>query len=136
MAKTFFGPWKVVKTHRHSFFQQSLVITGSGNADGRYDVFDQEELEILVQGIEWQLEIQFVEFPSASEVSWQPSDVRRSTRFEPEHGLIVQLDEADRPPGSFNPEFKNLSLVCTSMDPAVNPNPTSNPYDFTLPEHG
>ena len=27
-----------------------------------------------------------------------------------------------------------LALTVTSMDPAVNPNPAPNPYDFTIPE--
>ena len=49
-------------------------------------------------------------------------------------GLIVQLDGAARPPVLINPQFRNMSLTCTSMDPDINPIPTTNPYSFTIPE--
>ncbi len=133
MAETFHGPWRIVLTHVNSHFAQSVVVSRSDNADGRYDVAFGDALEILVQGSQWQLETQY--YPFAGGAGWQPGDVRRATRFEPKHGMIVQLDGAARPPGSSGTAFNNLTLVCTCMDPQTNPIPADNPYDFTIPEH-
>lgn len=133
MAEMFFGPWHIVVGLVNSHFSQSFTISGSDNADDRYPVAFGQALELSVQGEQWQLQLAW--FPFGPGGSWQPSDVRRTTKFVPGAGLIVQLDAAARPPGSASPNFNNCGLTCTSLDPETNPIPTSNPYDFTIPEH-
>ena len=134
MAETFYGPWQIVLVRVNSHVAQRFVISGSDNADGPYHVAFGEPLTVQVQGQAWQLGTQF--FPFEPAVDWQPGAVRRTTRFEPKQGLIVQLDGASHPPSSSSTSFNNLTLICTCMDPETNPIPADNPYDFTLPEPG
>ena len=132
MATLFYGPWHVVLGHVNSHFSQRLVISGSSSADGVYPVAFGAPLVLMVDGPRWQIEMQY--FPFDEDATWQPSDVRETRTFLPGDGLIVQLDGAARPPALVNPQYKNLAVTCTSLDPDVNPIPTANPYDFTVPE--
>jgi hypothetical protein len=132
MAETFFGPWYLVLGLVNSHFSQSFTISGSQNADGRYDVAFGDPLEFAVQGEEWRLQMEY--FPFDPDATWRPSDVRSTMSFVPGEGLIVQVNGAARPPGTPAPHHDNLVLTLTSMDPATNPIPASNPYDFTIPE--
>lgn len=129
MAETFFGPWSVVLGLVH--FDQSFIISGSENADGRYYVRSGDSLEVRVQGEEWRIQIEWL----TPDSGWLPSDIRRTTKFVAGEGLIVQLDADARPPGLPNPHYNDLTLICTSLDPETNPIPTGNHYDFTIPEH-
>jgi hypothetical protein len=86
-----------------------------------------------VQGTEWRIQTEFYPFGGPA---WTAGDIRRSTRFELQQGLIVQLDGAARPPGTGGTTFNNLTLICTCLDPETNPIPSGNPYDFTIPDHG
>jgi hypothetical protein len=52
MTETFYGPWKIVLVHVNSHFSQSVEITGSDNADGRYDVAFGQPFELDVAGAE------------------------------------------------------------------------------------
>ncbi|MGB9928261.1 MAG: hypothetical protein ACPK85_07615 [Methanosarcina sp.] len=133
MAETFFGPWRIVVTFVNSHFLQSFTIFGSENADGRYNVSFGNPLELTVQGEKWEIQIEW--FPFAPDASFQPSAVRRTTKFIAGEGLIVKLDADAQSPGSLNHDYDNLTLICTSMNPEINPIPTNNPYDFTIPEH-
>lgn len=133
MTETFYGPWRVVLTHANSHFSQRMLIEGSDNADGEYQIAFGRAVDVEVLGAEWRLTTEFFPFGGPS---WQAGDVRRSTRFEPFAGLLVQLDGAARPPGSGSTTFPNLTLHCSCLDPETNPIPTPNPYDFTIPEQG
>jgi hypothetical protein len=133
MATTFYGPWYVVLGQVAGHFSQRFVITGSDNADGVYPVRFGAGLVLAVQGSKWQIEMQY--FPFDPGASWRPSTVRESMKFVAGDGLIMQLDGAARPPELINPQFHNLTITCTSMDPELNPIPGTNPYDFTIP-HG
>jgi hypothetical protein len=132
MATIFYGPWHVVVGRVNSHFSHRLVISGSSNVDGFYPVAYGSPLVLTVQGARWQIEMQY--FPFEEAATWQPSDVRESRMFVPGDGLIVQLDGGARPPVVVNPQFNNLAVTCTSLDPELNPIPTANPYDFTIPE--
>jgi hypothetical protein len=129
MTETFYGPWKIVLVHVNSHFSQSVEITGSDNADGRYDVAFGQPFELDVAGAEWQLELAY--WPFGGVGGWQGSQTRRATEFRDPEGLVVQIDGDNS--AAAHPDYDNLTLVCTSRDPAVNPNPTPNPYDFTYP---
>lgn len=133
MPTTFYGPWYVVLGQVNSHTSQRFLISGSDNADGIYPVAFGNVLVLSVQGAKWQIEMQYWPFDQGA--SWRPSDVRESMKFVLGDGLTVQLDGASRPPVLINPQFRNLVLTCTSMDPEINPIPTANPYDFTIP-HG
>ena len=60
MTETLYGPWKIVLTHVNSHFSQSVEITGSDNADGRYDVAFGQAFELEVAGSEWQIELAYL----------------------------------------------------------------------------
>lgn len=135
MATTFYGPWYVVLGRVHfQFRQQRFRISGSDNADGIYPVTLGNTLVLPVLGAKWQIHMEGVPFAIASAgVPFEASTVRESMKFVPGEGLIVQLDgafqfEAPDPPTVV------LTLVCTSMDPEINPIPTANPHSFTFPE--
>jgi len=135
MATTFYGPWYVVLGRVHfQFRQQRFRISGSDNADGIYPVTFGNTLVLPVLGAKWQIQMEGVPFAIASAgVPFEPSIVRESIKFVLGEGLIVQLDgafqfEAPDPPTVV------LTLICTSMDPEINPIPTANPFSFTLGE--
>ena len=132
MTETFYGPWKITVTHVQSHFAQRFEIRRSQGADGTYSVAFGVPLEVIADGPEWELEMQF--FPFEEGASWEPTAVRRSTSFDLQAGLVVQLDGAAGSSGGPNADYHNLTLICTSMDPEVHPHPEPNPYDFTLPE--
>lgn len=135
MTEVFYGPWRVVLTHVNSHYSQRFVVARS-DADGEYDVAFGQQVDMVIDGQEWMLEIQHFPFGEGQDSNWTMSAVRRSTRFDEGDGLTVQLDGAARPAESPGDTFNNLTLVCTSLDPETHPNPGPNPYDFTVPEHG
>lgn len=128
MSETLYGPWQIVLAHINSHFSQSVEITGSDNADGRYDVAFGQPFELDVTGSEWQIELAYWPFGGPD---WERSQTRKLTEFRDLVGLVVQIDGDNS--AAAHPDYDNLTLVCTSRDPAVNPNPTPNPYDFTYP---
>lgn len=132
MAEKFFGPWQIIVGLVNSHFLQSFTIAGSENADSRYHVVFGDPMEIAVQGKEWSIQIEW--FPFAPDATYQSSDVRRTTKFVVGKGLVVTLDADANAPGPLNPAYNNLTLICTSIDPEINPIPTTNPYNFTIPE--
>jgi hypothetical protein len=132
MPETFFGPWRVVVGMVNSHYSQSFTVAGSDNADDRYPVAFGEQLNLVVRGTEWTLQVEW--FPFGEGATYQPSDVRRTTKFVPGEGLVVQLDAGARLPGRLGKDFDNLTLLCTSIDPELSPVLQANPYDFTIPE--
>jgi hypothetical protein len=58
---------------------------------------------------------------------WHPANGRREMSFEPPRGLSVILDT--RHP--LSDLIYGMRLICTSLDPEINPPQTDNPYDFT-----
>ena len=132
MAETFFGPWQITIGQVNSHFLQSFTIVGSEDTDGRYHLAFGDRTEIIAQGEAWTIQIEW--FPFAADANYQPSDVRRTTKFVWGQGLVVQLDADANAPDSPNPTYDNLTLICTSLDSEINPFPTITPYDFTI--HG
>lgn len=132
MAETFYGPWRIVLVSANSHFAQRMLISGSDAADGGYDIAFGRVVDVAASGARWQLQTQFFPFGGPD---WEPGDMRRTTRFEVQNGLIVQIDGAARPPGT-GTTFANLTLMCTCLDPETNPIPAPNPYDFTIPGEG
>ena len=132
MTETFYGPWRVVLTQANSHFSQRMLIEGSDNSDGEYRIAFGQAVDVEVRGAEWRLTTQFFPFGGPS---WEAGDVRRSTRFEPVGGLLVQLDGASRPPGS-GTTFTNLTLICSCLDPERTPSlpriPMTSPFPNTV----
>jgi hypothetical protein len=136
MATTFYGPWYVVLSLADLDFAKRFVISGSENADGIYPVAFGNTLVLSVQGAKWQIEIQYISpFDPAG---WEPAFVDESRKFVLGDGLVVQLDGSARipvqDPPLFDPQLHLMRLICTSMDPEINPIPTANPFSFTLGE--
>jgi hypothetical protein len=128
MAETFYGSWRVNLGEVDLFFRQRFVITGSENADGRHYVQAGGPVDIQVNGDVWSIDMEIEPFPpQGSDEGWDTRTIGRAMSFTAQDGLIVKLTVAGQP---------GFSLICTSLDPAIKPNPTPNPYDFTLPEHG
>ncbi|MDT0168436.1 hypothetical protein [Pseudarthrobacter sp. BRE9] len=132
MAETFYGPWRIVLLNANSHFAQQMVIEGSDNADGGYDIAYGEALDVSVAGAQWRLRTEFFPFDGPA---WLEGDTRAISRFEPGAGLLVQIDGASRPPGRGGP-LTNLRLLCSCLDPETNPIPAPNPFDFTILDYG
>lgn len=122
----FYGPWEVTVRHVNTDFQQRFIISGSDSTDGRYNLPFRNFVKLQVTGAAWSIVYEFVPFTPQPLGAWKRRAARRTSRFEAGRGMLVQLDWGDMP---------DLSLTCISMDPILNPNPTANPYDFTIPEH-
>jgi hypothetical protein len=129
MTVTLYGPWKIVLTHVNSHFSQSIEIAGSDSSDGRYDLEFGQSFVLDVVGSEWQVELAYWPFDGSE---WTRSQTRKSTECRAPDGLTIQIDGDNS--SARKPDYDNLTLVCTSSDPILNPNPTPNPYDFTLPD--
>jgi hypothetical protein len=126
-VEKFYGAWNVRLDHIDSHFPgQRFSISGSDNTDGLYEVSLVDVVNLTVTGIAW-----FISF-EIDPIPFLPGEqiVQRATRFEAPDGLIVQLDKK-----VVGTKLSLMSLTCISMDPALNPNPAANPYDFTIPEH-
>jgi hypothetical protein len=122
----FYGPWDLTLNHVDRDSQQRFVISGSDNADGKYNFPFGGFVNLVVTGTAWSISFELVRFPPIPVPRWEQRAVKRTSRFEAGRGLIVELDTIAAP---------RLSLICISMDPTLNPNPTANPYDFTIPEY-
>lgn len=134
MAETLYGPWRVVLGTFDLFPQQGFSIAGSHNADARYEATDGVPIDLQVQGVAWTITLEF--HPPFGGEGWQPSVMRRHTRFDHADGLIVTVDSYRHQSGGWSgPYYPGIQVVCTSMDPAVHPDAMPNPYDFTIPEH-
>lgn len=138
MSETFYGPWNITVAECDVVPAFSFVISGSENADGRYlvqpTVPPESGPEVRVRGAEWQISL---ELSFTFDDNWASSDVvSRQTEFVPMTGLTITLDSHFRPDDGGDPFFPFVGMIlsCTSADPATNPIPTPNPYDFTLPE--
>lgn len=147
MAETFYGPWRVVldwqivptdviDLPQQGFVvfddlpEQGFVVAGSDNADQRYVREIGSPLDLDVTGTEWTIDLQIL-WPLSSTARWSSVPVRRIMTFLPPEGLIVGLNLA---PGVIAPFLLGMKLICTSTDPEINPIPSGNPYDFTIPE--
>ena len=79
--------------------------------------------------MEWTIDLQ-MRWPYPPN-SWVPAGTVRTTRFIAPDGLFARLDPTR---GYFGAFFVSMTLLCLSMDPDINPIPTPNPFDFTIPE--
>ncbi|MFF1561807.1 hypothetical protein [Streptomyces sp. NPDC058279] len=133
MAETLYGPFRVVLDTADPFPLQRVIIAGSSNADGVYELnIDHPPLDLVVKGDEWSIEVQFLKsFPHAE---WITSPFVHSTAFVFKEGLIVDLESGQLGSPSLGDGFHpSIRLICRSLDPATNPIPSNNPYDFTVP---
>jgi hypothetical protein len=129
MAETFHGPWRVEFSQPYStpYALQSLVISGSDGADGRYMLEFHEPLDITVPGELWSMAVE-VSGDSAT-ASWQP--IKPRTRFEVQPGvgltIVLEVPFPDDPGG----ESLVFQLTCTCLDVSINPPQKPYPYNFT-----
>ena len=129
MAETFYGPWRVVLALFDPYPQQGFVISGSDNADGFYVPEAGVPVDIAVAGEEWTIGFQ-MRLPHWPH-EWVSAGPIPTTQFLAGLGWTVRLSAHG---GYFGPHFARMALLCISMDPDINPIPTPNPFDFTIPE--
>lgn len=123
MAETFYGPWQVHLPYVETHQAECLVIIGSDNADDSYIPLYPDGTTIMVSGEQWTMGIRRLQFePGRS--TWVDVPVRRLTAFSASNGIGVTVERAQSP---------KVRAHCTSMNPLLNPGPTPNPYDFSLP---
>jgi hypothetical protein len=146
MTQRFSGPWTISVKTVAPYPDRRYEITGSNNADGVYPVpFLAAHPPLEVQGEDWTLEIQCQTGHTETWVNdsaYPPlpqGGERSSSRFDPQLGLVIQVGTGtlayDSPPSGAI-EFSGLRLICTSMDPDLNPGPLPPHPDFTVPgEH-
>jgi hypothetical protein len=141
ILNTFFGPWLVKPDIVDDYPPQSIVITGSSGVDGRYLLAYGEPFEILVVGPEWTLQIDELDHdvwtPATARPPVAEGGARRVTKFDPADGLIALLGTGSHAYETLMGDiwYLGMRLRCISKDPETNPEPTPNPYDFTIP-HG
>jgi len=126
MSHTFYGPWligalePIVELHWADY---QLIVAGSSGADGGY--ITAEDFSLHVDGDTWALGALF-----RSGTGWmEMSNVRPVTSFDRLSNLRVHLTFV----GRFGRTVA-LAVQCVSQDPALNPDPRGDPYDFSLPE--
>ncbi len=130
MKETFFGPWRItLDSIDLPTPLQSFVVSGSDNADGRHRMYPDTPFTVAVSGNEWTIALEY----SSDDATWEGDDARKTTAFLPQIGLTVSLDTRRWDPVSPGTPFLGMRLLCTSLDPAINPEQTPNPFDFTLP---
>ncbi len=127
MAETFFGHWQVVVQLWHPHRIDGFVISGSDNADGFYAPAEDGPSDFEVFGAEWTITLQ-KRHPSQL-APWILWDAIRTTQFVAPEGLTVIL----RPQPDLAFGGTHMNLRCISLDPEINPIPTPNPFDFTIP---
>jgi hypothetical protein len=133
MPETFHGPWELVAQYVNSHFLQSLVIRGSEGVDERYHLNNGSDVwQLTVDGAEWELTAEW--FPFGGEEEYQPCQVRRTTQWLPDAGLVVLLEGATRGSSTLAKDYDNLRVLCRCLDESINPPQRPNPFDFTYPD--
>ena len=126
MIHTFYGPWVIGEleiigdTHWTDF---QLTVANSAGADASYT--PAEDFSLLVDGDTWTLGAWF-----RTSTGWRElDDLRPFTSFDRQSNLTVQLTVVGRVPRTVA-----ITARCRSQDPALNPDPQGDPYDFSLPD--
>ena len=134
MAEAFYGPWRIEQYQPYSapYLRQSLLISGSDNADGRYLLDYFNPVDISITGQEWSLSVEKSE--SADGDDWDPVTPRKRMEVRPGTGLTTLLDIPF--PGDPSGQSLAIQLICTCLDEAINPPRQPNPYDFTYTRDG
>jgi hypothetical protein len=134
MREILYGPFRLVLDGGDVWPPQRVTIAGSANADGVYLLDFDDPLDLSVEGDAWSVDVEFFKEDPVAE--WITAVFTRSTAFEREEGLIVELMSGlgDSPSlGEFRPSIR---LLCTSLDEETAPPLQPSPYDFTVPETG
>jgi hypothetical protein len=125
VSHTFFGPWHIQRTEplvEGDWDRYRLTVTGSAGSDGDYPAG--ANFSLHVDGGTWTLGGAF-----RAGSDWVEMDVfKPHTAFDRAAGLVVTLTFLGRLGRTVA-----LTARCVSEDPAVNPDPQGDPYDFSLP---
>jgi hypothetical protein len=139
ITNLFYGPW-LIRSVPH-WKDQSFLIAGSENADGRYGTERGTPIELLVEGESWTIQLDRLEhgswIPAIAYPASPDGGAARSTEFDPALGLVVRLASGTVPWLPLGSDIFRLGidLTCICQDPDTNPEPTTPPPDFTVP-HG
>ena len=118
MRHEFSGPWSIevvniVDGPIHVIYQP-FFIEGSDSSDGSYGITNGSKVE-GVSGSRW--------FVVVTDDLWHAQFFRPSAAYKVQEGLVVTLDFSH----GVAPGYHTLMLVCTSLDPALNPSPPTGP---------
>jgi hypothetical protein len=133
VTQRFFGPWLIRAKTEPSHFFERFVIASSDAADGVYELADQAPpLDLSVTGSEWTIGFE----ARLESTDWFPYDPVRSTRFDPDHGLVVTLstEMVIKPEDGFDVFAHLMTVRLRSTDPVLSPSHTPNPFNFSLPK--
>lgn len=121
----FYGQWSVTATYPPTGLSSwALQIRGTPGQDGVKPLPD-NGFDWGFRGDAWTLQIlTYFQFGGL-----QPTDARRTKRFERNVGLVVELRARS---GSDIVPSPELHLRCVLQ--ALNPISEGDPYDFTIPE--
>ena len=119
MPERFHGPWFVTVERTSADPPYAFSVQGSENADSLYAADPANPpWAIEVRGEAW-----IIDLKRHLDGQWESTPhIRRYTSSEPADGLVVRLDF-----------HQSLTLKCVCRDPAVNPEPSPQRYDFTIP---
>jgi hypothetical protein len=127
MTEAFSGRWSIRVLDSRMPDRQRFEIRGSDGSDGGHRA--EPGAALAVNGPNWTLAMS-----ARHQGVWRQSALRRkAATFTNADGLVVIVGGDDSPPGTPNPDYDDLIVVLHAEDPALDPGPWSNPYDFTLP---
>ena len=82
-----------------------------------------------MSGQEWFIKM---EWNDGAGSDWPASDIRRSASDTISDGLVVTLGADDNLPSLRDLDYDDMIIVCKSLDPNINPQPSSFAFDFTI----
>ena len=126
-VQTFYGDWLVQCDQVNAGFSQRFSISGSENSDGVHPGTPGNQ--IRVSGQEWFIKM---EWNDGAGSDWPASDIRRSASYTISDGLVVTLGADDNLPSLRDLDYDDMIIVCKSLNPNINPQPSSFAFDFTI----
>lgn len=127
MPESFSGRWSIRVLDSRIPDRQRFEIRGSDGSDGGHPA--EPGATLGVTGAQWTLAMS-----ARHGGAWRQSALRRSAAtFTNADGLVVTVGGDDSPPGTLDLDYDDLIVVLHAEDPALDPGPWQNPYDFTLP---
>jgi hypothetical protein len=132
-SEFFHDRWNVQTVAGNEHLLHGLTIAGSDASDGAFPAG--KSLNVTVTGSQWSLDMEFVEMLGGGPLPpggvALPSQIRRLVGFDLANGLVETF--TDVPGGLLEPDDGLPVLICTNLDPALNPFAgATNPYNFTI----
>lgn len=129
-TEIFYGEWSVECYKVDAVFSEQFIIKGSDNGDAIYKGTPGTNIA-RVSGEQWSISMEWNDNASSG---WQPSDIKRSSSYTVQEGLVIMLGADDNYSTQRDSDYNDLILICKSLDPTINPTPPPTIQDFKISE--